>query len=148
MPVLYQVIQKRSPQILKIPEPKLPPRFQYLKPIPTDVPINLGKLSPLIKDSAVKSIECNGPDEKISVLTTSKKITSIVLSKEEINEIIKKFSELSKIPSDEGVFRAAVGRLIISAIISDVIGSKFIIKKIPHHQTAPGPGFPVARPHY
>ena len=143
-----QPVQRKSYQILKIPELKLPPRFQYLKPTPTEMQMDLGKLNPLIKDPAVKSIECNGPDEKISVITTTTKITSVVLSKEEINEIIQKFSGLSKIPVDEGVFRAAVGKLIISAIISDVIGSKFIIKKIPYQQM-PGPGiFPGVRHRY
>ena len=51
-------------------------------------------------------------------------------SKEEIEEIIKKFSETAKIPVHEGVFKVVVGKLIFSAVISNIIGSKFIIRKM------------------
>ena len=123
-------------RILRIPEPKLPPTLQYLKPTPTNIQIDLEKLNPLIKDSAVKTIECNGPDENIIVRgTMGTKRTNIILSEEEINQVMKKFSETKKIPLHEGIFRVVVGRLILSAIISDVIGSKFIIKKMMY---APG----------
>jgi hypothetical protein len=65
------------------------------------------------------------------------KKTGIVLSKDEIDEIINKFSEASKIPLGEGVFRVAVGKLVFSAIVSDVVSSKFIIKKL-LYPSAPG----------
>jgi len=118
-------------RILRIPEPKLPPRFQYLTPTPTKIQIDLEKLNPLIKDPAVKVIECNGPDENIIVRgTMGAKRTNIILNKEDIDNIIKKFSETAKIPIHEGIFRVVVGKLILSAIISDVVGSKFIIKKM------------------
>ena len=88
------------------------------------------KLNPLIKDPAVRTIEVN-PDEKVIVTgTMGTKPTSIILSKEDIDKIIKKFSETAKIPVYEGIFRVVVGKLILSAIISDVVGSKFIIKKM------------------
>ena len=58
------------------------------------------------------------------------KRTNIILSKEDISDVIKKFSETTKIPLQEGIFRVAIGKLILSAIISEVIGSKFIIKKM------------------
>lgn len=122
---------RARPLVLRIPEPKLPPHLQYLKPTPTTgVEIDLLKLNPLIKDPAVRTIEVN-TDEKVMVTgTMGTKSTNIILSKEDINRIIKKFSENTKIPIHEGVFRVVVGRLILSAIISDVVGSKFIIKKM------------------
>ena len=126
----------KRPQILKIPEPRLPPRFQYLRPVPTNVQIDLGKLNPLIKDPVVDSIDCNGPDEKILVRTPKIKKTNIILNKEEIDEIIQRFAQTAKIPIQEGIFKVAVGRLIITAIISSVIGSRFTIKKMMYY-----PGF-------
>ena len=114
-----------------IPEPKLPPHLQYLKPVPKNIKIDLDKLNPLIKDPAIKIIECNGPDEHIFVKgSMGAKPTDIVLNKEEINKIIKKFSEISKIPLQTGVYRIVAGRLILSAIVSEIVGSKFIIKKM------------------
>ena len=126
---------KRQPKVqtrrLTIPETRLPPHLQYLKPIPRKMEIDLEKLNPLIKDPAVKVIECNGPDEHIFVRgTMGTKPTNIVLSNEEINSIIKTFSQISKIPIHVGIYRVVVGRLILSAIISEVIGSKFMIKKM------------------
>ena len=122
---------KRPPSALFIPKPKLPQKFQYLRPVPTNLEIDLGKLNSLIGDPLIKNIECNGPDQNIIVEgTIGRKKTNIFLNKEEIDEIVKKFSETTKIPLHEGVFRVVAGRLIFSAIISDLIGSKFVIKKM------------------
>lgn len=116
---------------LFIPEPKLPSHLEYLKPVPTNIPeIDLFKLNPLIKDRAVRIIEVN-PEEKVIVVgTMGTKPTDIILNKEDIDRVINKFSELSKIPTEEGIYRVVIGNLILSAIISEVVGSKFIIKKM------------------
>ena len=122
---------KRSKPILRIPQTRLPQTFQYLKPTPTKNEIDLEKLNNLIQDPLVKVIECGGPDENIIVHgAMGTKPTNITLKKEEIDEIIRKFAESAKIPQDEGVFKAVVGKLILSAIISETIGSKFILRKI------------------
>ena len=116
---------------LTIPESHLPLHLQYLKPVPRNIEIDLEKLNSLIKDPAVKIIECNGSDEHIIVRgSMGVKPTNIVLGKEEINKIIKKFSEISNIPIHEGIYHIVAGRLILSAIVSEVIGSKFMIKKM------------------
>lgn len=128
-----------------IPEPKLPEHLEYLKPVPTaGIEIDLFKLNPLIKDPAVRIIEVN-PDEKAIVIgTMGTKPTDIILNKEDINRVINKFSEISKIPTTEGIYKVAVGNLILSAIISEVIGSKFVIKKMvypPAQQQYPAPNY-------
>lgn len=123
--------KKPSIPVLNIPETKLPENLQYLKPIPTKLEMDLGKLNPLIKDPLVNSIECLGTDEPVVVRgRMGVKKTGIVLDKEEIDQIINKFSEEAKIPIHEGILRMAKGRLVLSAIVSKVIGSKFIIKKM------------------
>ena len=119
-----------KPRVLRIPEPRLPMRLQYLKPTPHPVEIDLGKLNPFIMDPIVRRIECNGPGERVAVMVPMPKYTDIILSKEEIDEIIKVFEQKSKIPASEGIYRVVVGKFIFSAIISDVIGSKFSINKI------------------
>jgi|SRR3989344_9203369 len=118
--------------VLKIPDIRLPPRLQYLRPYPTDIHIDLGKLNPLINDYSVISIECYGPSENIIVTgKMGRKKTNIILSKEDIGEIINKFSTTAKIPVQEGVFKVVVGTLIISAVIADIINTRFIIRKMP-----------------
>jgi len=122
---------RQRPRVLRIPEHTLPQTVQHIRPTPTKRNIDIGKLNPLIKDPLVKIIECNGPNQKIVVSgTMGRKNTNTTLSKEEIDGVIEKFSKETKIPIDEGIFKAAIGRLVISAIVSEIAGSKFIIKKI------------------
>jgi len=116
---------------LFIPEPKLPEHLEYLKPMPTPgVEIDLWKLNPLIKDPAVRIIEVN-PDEKVLVTgAMGTRPANIILNKEDIDRVLNEFSKVSKIPVEEGVYRIVVGNLILSAVISEVIGSKFMIRKM------------------
>ena len=127
------------PVPLKIPEPKLPETVQYLRPTPTQRGIDLEKLAPLVRDPIVRIIECNGSNQRVIVIgAMGRKNTKITLTKKEIDDIIKKFSDAAKIPVHEGVFRAVFGNLILSAIVSEIIGSKFLIRKM----TGPGFGSP------
>jgi hypothetical protein len=128
------VIQRtpsRGAGIFYVAEPKLPPRLQNIYPSPTSRDIDIGKLNPLVRDPAIKIIECNGPDEKIIVRgSMGVKPTGISLTRGEIDDIIDKFSEEAKIPVTEGIFNVAVGKLILTAIISEVVSPKFVIKKM------------------
>ncbi len=130
-PNLRQFTKPIARPSLFIPEPKFPEYLEYLKPIPVSgVEIDLSKINLLIKDPAVRIIEVS-PDERVVVSgTMGTKPTDIILNKEDIDRIINKFSEVSKIPVSEGIYRVVVGNLILSAIISEVISSKFIIKKM------------------
>jgi hypothetical protein len=122
-----------------IPDSKLPPHIQYLKPVPINKDIDLAKLNPLINDSIVRAIECYGPGENIVVKGgMGVKKTAIILEKEEIDNIIQRFSKETKIPVQEGVFKVAAGRLILTAIISEIVGSKFLIKKITQEEINQG----------
>lgn len=132
-----EIPRHAGPKILTIPAPRLPSRLQYLRPTPTNIQIDLGKLNPLIKDPAVQVIECYGPDEKIMVKIPLLKPTNIILTKQEIDEVINKFSQTAKIPADHGFFRVAVGNLNFSAIVSETTGSRFIIKKMIQQRQIP-----------
>lgn len=123
--------QNFQDQRLIIPETRLPQRLQYLKPIPTPKEIDLGKLNPLVKDPFVEMIECYGAEKHIIVRgRMGVKKTATTLDDKEINEIITKVSEESRIPAQTGIFKAVVGKISFMAIISEIIGSKFIIKKL------------------
>ena len=116
---------------LTIPDVNLPERFSYLRPVPKQREFDLKKLTPLIKDSFVKIIECNGADENIIVKgKMGEKKTPIVLNNKEIDEIIDIFSKETKIPVQEGIYKVVLGNLVFLAIVSEVIGSKFIIRKL------------------
>jgi hypothetical protein len=117
---------------LRIPELRLPEHLSYLRPTPSNEKyIELVKIDSLIKDFNVRTLECLGVDKPIIVSgRMGVKTTNISLSEEDINSIINKFSSESMIPLEEGIFRAVVGRLEISAIISHSTENKFMINKI------------------
>jgi hypothetical protein len=123
--------------VLRIPEPKLPAEFEYLKPIPTTKEIDLDKLNPLVNDPQVREIECEAPNKPIIVYGSMGRMpTEIILSNNEIEDMIERFSAASKIPVDIGVYKVVVGNLIFSAVVSDVVSSRFLITKMkPTNQT-------------
>ena len=57
-------------------------------------------------------------------------VTKVILDQPEISMIIEMFSREARIPVVGGILKAAVGNLVISAVISDFVGSRFIINKI------------------
>jgi len=88
------------------------------------------KIAPLLRDPSVFSVECSGPNRPLTVMRTGQKqITKIILTKEEIKLILKKASLESHIPLFEGVFKVAIENILINAVVSEMLGSKFIIKK-------------------
>ncbi len=92
---------------------------------------SIGKLDSLLKDPTIQSIECSGPDQKILVKRNSQiNITQFSLSQQEINQIADIFSKDARIPIVNGILKAIVGDLIISAVLSDFAGSRFIINRI------------------
>ncbi len=92
--------------------------------------ISLGKLNIFLSDNAVTEIECPGPDKFILVKKIGQiNLTKITLSQEEINEIIKSFSENARIPVISGIFKTSVKNLTLTAIISEFVGSRFILYK-------------------
>ncbi len=133
-------------KVLNIPEPRLPPEFRYLRPVPNIREIDLGKLNPLINDRAVETIECTGPDKAITVSgRMGTKPTEIILDNAEVEDIILRFSKMSRIPADIGLFKVVVGHLVFSAVISDVVPSRFLIRKmyIPRNMLPQRPTAPV-----
>jgi len=140
------------PKQLPVPEFKQPPQQvqvqEFTMPVPTytipaaPLPLtqeinlpSLSKLAELLLDQYTISIECPGPDKQLLVnkngnITT----TNISLTKEEIDAIISDFSAKTHIPLIQGTFKAVYARLLITAVVSDFVGTRFIIqKRVPAH---------------
>ena len=116
---------------LRIPEPRFPPRLQYLTPTPAPNRVDLLKLNPLLNDGGVQVIEVGGPGQNVIVSgSMGRKKSTIALTQSDIEDIIRRVSQATKIPAQEGVFKVALGNIVFSAIISDVVGSKFVVKKM------------------
>ena len=108
-----------SKKIIKYPQAK--PKIGYP---------DLGKLNIFISDPRIQQIECYGPNKEITVKVSGMaQKTRIKLTKEEIDGILKKFSEQTRIPLLKGIFKAALGNLTITAVTSDFVDTKFTIQK-------------------
>lgn len=130
-PQIRRVTREGVRYPLFVPEPELPSHLEYLKPIPTPgVEIDLFRLNPLIKDPSVRVIEVNQDERVIVSGTMGTMPTDMILNREDIDRVINKFSEASKIPITEGIYKIVVGNLVLSAIVSETVSSKFIIKKM------------------
>lgn len=88
------------------------------------------KLIPLLNDRFVQSIECKGAGQPILAITRGMpRVTHITLSGEEIKELMDEISRKVRIPLVTGLFKAAFGNVIITAVISEFVGTRFIIEK-------------------
>lgn len=124
-----KVYVNETPIQLEKHEPKVQP-FPSLKNVQLEELYN-GKLRGLINDSSVASIECLGPNTELNIFRAGQKMrTKIILSKEDIERILEEISDKAMIPLTEGVFRVIVNNLMINAVISEVVGTKFMIKKM------------------
>jgi hypothetical protein len=145
---IQKIQNPNSRQVLTIPKQKIPPKFQNINPVPTKREVDLGNLNLMINNPMTQAIECDGENIPLRIVSRDGRKTQsqITLTKEEIDKVINIFSEMTKIPPLEGVYKVATGNLILMAIISEVIGSKFVIKKITA-QTQQGREFPNSRMH-
>jgi hypothetical protein len=92
--------------------------------------LNLGKLQPLIDDIGIKLIECPGPRKFVLVKTlNSTRVTKIMLKEKEIRGIIHEFSKFTRRPLEGDIFTARAGNLDLTAVLSSVAGSRFILSK-------------------
>jgi hypothetical protein len=91
--------------------------------------IDLGKLNQFVADASVSSIQCEAGKKVLVKKDAQTTETDIVLSAAEIDETIKKFAAAAKAEITAPIFKATAGNLAISAIISPLIGSRFLISK-------------------
>jgi len=89
------------------------------------------KIDTLLRNSMISLIECFGPDKPLGiVLRGMKQRTKIVLSKDEIKNFLEKIAGEARVPLIEGVFHAAVDDFVINSVVSDEIGSRFVLRRV------------------
>ncbi len=129
-------IKKKSihPKILTNPLPKKVLSGNLTTTAPVTNAINgypnLGKLNSLISDPGIENIECIGPNKNVIVKKHGRlEKTGVLLTNNEIKQIIQDFSVKTKIPLVRGTFKAVLENLILTAVISEFAGTKFILQK-------------------
>ena len=118
----------------QMPQRAFRPMPQMSRPMPpaqqASIDIDLGKINYLVQDAKVAKIECKGPGKNL-IATKMGMIAqaSLILTEDEVLAIIKTFSEKTHIPLIGGTFKALYKNLLMTAIISEDLGSRFIIEK-------------------
>jgi hypothetical protein len=142
----HSIIKEPTPALIKIERhaplvphqirkrfTAFPPHIPKISTLPrtsSGETINLGKLTQLLVDPSVFSVECPGPDKNVVVNRAGVPQTSaIILTKEEIDKIIDEVSDKTRIPILSGLFKAAFQDLLITAVVSDFVGTRFLIQK-------------------
>jgi hypothetical protein len=98
----------------------------------------------LMSDGSITSIECPGPEKQL-IINKSGIVnpTGVSLKTEEIDGIIKEVSKRTRIPINQGLFKTAFDNLILTAVVSEFVGTRFLIERMPINQ--PPPGYPQRR---
>ncbi|MFA5259085.1 MAG: hypothetical protein WC979_07800 [Candidatus Pacearchaeota archaeon] len=146
-PIVYRKTVPLKPAVMSKPiqpiQRQMAPRQTTPEPVARPLPQNLlsknsgsgesgmKKIDPLLKDISILAIECPGPEKNILLKRNNEtNRAKLTLNQNEINMIIENFSKQARIPIVGGILKAAVGNMVISAVISDFVGSRFIINKI------------------
>lgn len=119
--VKAQPLIQKVVKVLALPVQVAPPAISIME-----------RLRIFITDSTVSMINCSGPGKRIAITRFGiSQPTAIVLNREEIKNFLKELSDKTRIPLLPGIFKVVYQNLIVTAVVSDYIGSKFIIEKKP-----------------
>lgn len=126
------MIQPQPPQLKRTPMPKFAPPMHMPQRMPNTPheEIHLGRLTQFLNDPSVISIECPGPGRNLFVNRSGTIQTlPLVLDKQEIENIMDEVSDRTRIPITQGLFRAVMQDFLVTAVVSEFVGTRFIIQK-------------------
>lgn len=99
-------------------------------PTPRGISFSIEKLNNILLDPLISMIECPGADKPIIATRGGiSSVSKIILTEEEINNFMKDISQRTRIPVITGLFKALVGNFMITAVVSDFIGTRFVIQR-------------------
>lgn len=139
------LITRSFPSIMQVaPKPKLLPAPPKIEEKPKEMPekkpeifenkiemFDMGKITKFAMDRLIDAIECPGPNAMVKVKKENYIfLTNVSLTGDEINRVIRKFAEESKTPIAP-IFKASARGFMITAIVSPVSGSRFVIVRMP-----------------
>lgn len=91
--------------------------------------VGFGRINSFVIDPTVTIIECPGPNKRIKIKINGKvEETGIILTEDDISSIIDRFAETSNVPLTQ-IFKARNKNLTITAFLSPILGTKFLIIK-------------------
>jgi len=124
-----KALPQQVPVIMQTPIIIQKPEVIQKTPEKINLPI-MDRISPILADPSVQSINCPGPDKNITIMRNGT-IQTVAMSftAEDITNFLKDVAEKTKIPLLPGLFKVVFQNLIITAVISEFVGTKFMIEK-------------------
>ncbi len=104
----------------------------------------------LLADPSTFSVECTGPGKPLIVNKSGKvEIMTNSLTTEEIDGVMKEISTKTKIPLTSGLFKTLFESYMVTAVISEFVGTRFLIQKVhPQVVAQPLPGVFISPAYY
>lgn len=92
--------------------------------------ITLEKVKNILLDPGVFSVECPGPSKPLVITAGGiTRNTNIILTEEEISSFMQDIAKKTRIPLLVGLYKAIFGNLLIIAVISEFVGTRFLVQK-------------------
>ncbi len=92
--------------------------------------VTLDKLKGELSNPALFMLECPGPDKPLITTVDGRvSLSKIRLSGDEINGFMKEVSQKTRIPVSSGLFKAVIGSYMIIAVVSEFVGTRFVIQR-------------------
>ena len=128
-PSIYERPLETKPQKI-LPRVPLPSKQQIQKTQISGLP----NIMQFLNNRSIIGVESPGPDKPLLINHSGKiEATNLIMTKESIDEIMQEISKQTRIPLISGVFKAALGNYLVTAVISDFVGTRFAIqKRMPH----------------
>jgi hypothetical protein len=90
------------------------------------------QLKTLLEDPTINAIECQGPNKQLVLRKQGATVlSSIILSEPEIQKQINQWADNTNSPLTNGILRADNENLTITAVVSELIGSRFMVIRKP-----------------
>jgi len=121
----------------QMPPPKAMAVQEYIPSIASSPSVNaiLPKITQFFNDPSIFSVECSGPGKSLLVNRYgSIQPAQTILTADEIKSVLQEISNKTRIPLITGAFKAFFDNLICTAVISEYVGSRFIIQRKPVQQ--------------
>jgi len=110
-----------------VPRPSLPQKTYSVPPVIT---FSNPSLQQWLQDQSIQSIECPGPGKPVVIVKQNRpQITNTSFDAEAIQTFLQEVAEKTKIPIGEGLYKAIIGPYIITAVLSTIIGNRYIIQR-------------------
>jgi len=145
----FEPEKKVEPVIAKKPEQAITPGAVWIKTqempnlplIKTTMPVVpkvasmqkitiMDRLNKIFADPAVQVLNCPGPNKNVLITRLGMvQPSQISFNENEINDFMKDLSEKTRIPLIPGLIKVIFQNLIITSVVSEFIGTKFIAER-------------------